>query len=255
MIYLISTTFTVSPSTSNHLRFPNKVQSIKLSCSKYSCFFLNKKPVLTRLWRAKHSSKFHGTPKRRQRGAVWLTARRHRASAPAHSVGLAGAAAGAPRACACAPAAPAPCAPSPGGVSGRPASHGRIGAPRAPAAPALPVRTALDHRALAPCRRRVEAARAHELQQCGQRPGVGSERGGGEGGGSLALKVHLVTSKGQPLVEAGCAGPRFKRGTLDRPFAGDTDGAYHSLLLTLHSCQVICSSLCLQTQNCTSRNV
>lgn len=51
-------------------------------------------------------------------------------------------------------------------------------------------------------------------------------------GGSLALKVHLVTSKGQPLVEAGCAGPPFTRGTLDRPFAGDTDGAYHSLLLT-----------------------
>lgn len=122
---LISTTFTVSPSTSNHLRFPNKVQSIKLSCSKYSCFFLNKKPVLTRLWRARHSSKFHGTPKRRQRGAVWLTARRHRASAPAHSVGLAGAAAGAPRACACAPAAPAPCAPSLGGVCGRPASRGQ----------------------------------------------------------------------------------------------------------------------------------
>lgn len=193
---LISTTFTVSPSTSNHLRFPNKVQSIKLSCSKYSCF-LNKKPMLTRLWRARHSSKFHGTPKRSQRGAVWLTAHRHRASAPAHSVGLAGAAAGAPRACACAPAAPAPCAPSPGGVSGRPASLGRIAAPRAPAAPALPVRTALDHRALAPCRRRVEAARAHELQQCGQRPGVGSGRGEPSPEGTLGNKQGPTAGGGR----------------------------------------------------------
>lgn len=142
---LISTTFTISPSTSNHLRLPDKVQSIKLNCSKYLCFFLNKKKPLTRLWGARHSSKCHRTPKRRQRGAVWLTARRHRASAPAHSVVLAGAAAGAPRACACAPAAPAPCVPSPGGVSGRPASHGRIAVPHAPAAPALPACTALDH--------------------------------------------------------------------------------------------------------------
>lgn len=46
-----------------------------------------------------------------------------------------------------------------------------------------------------------------------------------DGGGGVL--VHVATSNGQPLVEAGCAGPPSGEGHLT-PFAGDTDGAHHS---------------------------